>query len=131
MYKLLQKELRYVNPIGNGDKAIIELSGFNASKEPLPHAIPDAPLIKKVVEGKTPNSAKIILVPMGRGLFYTIETTTTPDDENSWKTELLSTNSKKLVLEDLNSEGKIFIRIAAGNARGQGDWSEIKSFISQ
>src|SRR3990172_3419705 len=44
-------EAKYVDGIANGDEAIILSSGFNHSKQPQPHGIPDAPENVKIKSG--------------------------------------------------------------------------------
>ncbi len=131
IYNLLLDEIIYVDGIALGNKVLIEKSGFDASKEPEPHNIPAAPVIKKVKDGSTPHSSKINIQNMGIGLTYKVQTSSKADDEASFVTALETTNSKKLVLENLQKGVEIFIRIAASNRRGQGDWSELAAFIPQ
>jgi len=131
VYNLLINEgIPYVNSIANGDQSLINLSGFRASKEPTPRGIPAKVVIKKVTDGKTPQSAKIYLENMGTGLTYKVQTSSVVQGAApSFVPVMDSTSSKKLVLENLEKGKEILIRIAASNTKGTGDWSEPYSFI--
>ena len=126
---LLRTESNYVNTIANGDRAIILLSGFDASNEPAPHAIPDKVIIKRIEDGKTAHSAKIFIVPADAGLLYTVQMYKITDTTKTFVTVLKATNSRKLVLENLDRGVEIFIQVCAMNARGEGDWSETSAFM--
>lgn len=131
VYNLLINEgIPYVNSIANGDQAIINLSGFRANKEPTPKGIPAKVVIKKVTDGKTPESAKITLANMGSGLSYKVQiSVVVPGTAPSFAPAMESTSSRRLVLDSLEKGKEILIRVAASNTKGTGDWSEPYSFI--
>jgi hypothetical protein len=131
VYNLLINEaIPYVNSLANGDEAIINLSGFRANKAPTPKGIPDKVVIKKVTDGKAPETAKITIENMGIGLMYKVQiSTVTPGAEPSFAPAMESTSSRKLVLENLVKGREILIRVAASNTKGTGEWSESYSFI--
>jgi hypothetical protein len=60
---------------------------------------------------------------------YKVETTTTPDDAESWETELDYGSLKKLEIRDKAAAQKIYIRVYGGNTHGWGPPSEPMSFI--
>jgi hypothetical protein len=127
---LINKGIPYVNSIANGDQAIINLSGFRANKAPTPKGIPAKVVIKKVTDGDTNESAKIIIANMGSGLTYKVQTSVVVKGAApSYIPAMESTSSRKLVLENLEKGKEILIRIAASNTKGMGDWSEPYSFI--
>jgi len=131
VHAMLNNETRYVNTVANGDQSTILLSGFDASNEPVPHPIPDKVVIKRIEDGPTTHSAKIFIMPAGRNLDFTVQTTTTPNDETTYKTVLATGNSKQLLLENLVRGQEIYVRINARNAAGTGDWSDAHSFIAR
>jgi len=132
LYNMLKNELIYVNKRGNYDRAILILSGFPVNKFPEPQPIPDKVVIKRVEDGKEPNTAKFFIMQIGqRYVFYNIQTTLTPDDETSWKTLVTVKSSMKLIVPGLENQVLMWYRIAAGNAHGMGQWSNRISFISQ
>jgi hypothetical protein len=70
------------------------LSGFRANKEPTPKGIPGKVVIKKVTDGKSPQSANIIIANMGNGLFYKVQTSAViPGSEPSFAPTLETTSS--------------------------------------
>lgn len=131
VYNLLINEaIPYVNSIANGDESLIYLSGFRANKAPTPKGIPAKVVIKKVIDGKTPQSAKITLENMGSGLTYKVQVSVVvPGAAPSFAPAMESTSSRRLVLESLEKGKEILIRVAASNTKGTGDWSEPYSFI--
>lgn len=129
---LINDAIPYVNSIANGDQSIINLSGFRANKEPSPKGIPAKVVIKKVIDGKSPNSAKIIIENMGSELLYKVQTSPyVAGSEPSFAPALETTSSRKLLLENLTKGREILIRVAASNTKGMGEWSENYSFISR
>ncbi len=127
---LIDKAIPYVNSIANGDQALINLSGFRANKAPSPKGIPAKVVIKKITDGGTPESAKIIIANMGSGLMYKVQTSPVVQGAApSYAPAIETTSSKKLVLPNLEKGKEILIRIAASNSKGTGDWSEPYSFI--
>ena len=51
VYNMLHDELPYIDSVAKGVKSVIELF-CDASEEPQPHAVPDAPVIDRIVDGK-------------------------------------------------------------------------------
>jgi hypothetical protein len=138
VYGMLLAESNYVNSVAKGDKAIILLSGFDVSAEPSPHPVPDVPVIKRIEDGNAPHSAKIFLAKITSPLLTTrekltfiVQMCTDDSKEENWKTVLQTQNSKSLILLSLVRKEEYLFRIAVMNARGQSDWSETASFVSQ
>ena len=138
VFGMLKTETNYVNGIAKGDRAVILLSGFDASNEPTPQHIPDAPVIKRIENGSSPHSAKILLAKTSSPLntekirlTFIVQMTEDDSMEENWKIVLQTQNSKKLIFINLARGKEIFFRIAAMNAHGQSDWSETANFIPQ
>ena len=136
VHGLLKTELTYVNGIAKNDKDLILLSGFDASNEPTPAAIPDVPVIKSIEDGETNGSAKILLAKTSSPLLSTptkrtfiVEMTTDATDDTTYAIVLLTGSSKNLVIPNLIRGVEVFIRIAAMNAKGQSKYSSVVSFI--
>jgi hypothetical protein len=135
---MLQLERNYVNFVAQGDRAIILLSGFDASNDPLPLPIPDAPAIRRIDDGLIPLSAKILLVNQSgpvivkkRNLWYIVQMSTTPLEQDSFKTVLFTSNSRKLIITGLIRLQEVFFRVAVLNAHGQGNWSPCVPFVAR
>jgi hypothetical protein len=60
---------------------------------------------------------------------YKVETTTTPDDPESWETQIDYGSLKRLEIRDLTAAQKIYVRVSAGNTHGWRTPSEPMSFI--
>ena len=136
VHSLLKTELTYVNGIAKNDKDTILLSGFDASNEPTPAAIPDMPVIKSIEDGETSGSAKILLAKTSSPLLSTptkrtfiVEMTTDGTDDSSFKIVLMTGSSKNLVIPNLLRGVEVFIRISAMNAKGQSQYSVVVPFI--
>ena len=132
LYAMLQQGLVYVNKIGNHDRGILALSGYPVSAEPAPRPIPEQVVIKRIVDGKESNSAKIYIDPIGQtDVRFEIQATTTPDVLTSWHEVLGESNSFQLIISNLVLDQKVWYRVRACNANGNGAWSVAVSFISQ
>ena len=128
VYNLLKDLIVYVNKVAKGNQAVIILSGFDYNNEPVEHDIPGKALIKRIVDGSTPCSAKIHLDAVPDADRYRVETSTTPHDAESWKWALDAARNK-LELQKLERGKELFIRVTAGNTHGYGIPSESVGFI--
>ncbi|MBI3500909.1 MAG: fibronectin type III domain-containing protein [Bacteroidetes bacterium] len=144
VYDMLNLKLRpYVKQIANGDLTVINKSGFDNNAQPQKSAVPDSPVIKKITEGKEAHTAKIFLdrkkkkalaaekatQKSTKGNTYSAQTTTTPDNEESWKTVLEAVSSTKLIIPNVTA--KIFVRVYAINAAGKSKPSNPFPFTQQ
>ena len=151
VFDLLTKECIYVNSVANGNKVLIDKSGFDAAKEAEPHGIPGTPVIKKVEDGEVPKSAKILLVrPLPKGLRYNVQllnleksgtdplTLTKADagedfdiDGLPWVIVLDSVSSTELLLTDLKRGKEIAIRVQAEDRSKKSGWSDPYLFMAR
>ncbi len=132
VYNLLQNEIIYVDGVAKGNKVLIDESGFDASLEPHVHTNPDKPVIKKIVDGKAPATAKILIEKgLGTGLLFTAQTTLTPAVESSWVTMLDHVSRPKLILIGLVRAQEIFVRVRAADGSLKGDYSTPVPFIAR
>lgn len=129
VYGMLKSLILSVNRIAAGDTAIILLSGFDCNNEPTQHDIPAKAVIKRIEDGSVACSAKIFMDALPDADRYKVETTTTPDDAESWETEIDFGGLKKLEIRDLEAAQKIYIRVSGGNTHGWGASSEPMAFI--
>ena len=129
VYGMLKSLLIYVNKVANGDMSTILLSGFDCNNEPVQHGVPAKAVIKRLEDGSVPCSIKIFMDALTDADRYKVETTTTPDDEESWVTQLDFGSLKKLEIRDLPAAQKIYIRVSGGNTHGWGTPSEPMAFI--
>lgn len=129
VYNMLKSLIIYVNKVADGDIAVILLSGFDCNSEPVQHDIPGKALIKRIEDGSVSCSAKIYVETLYDADRYKVETTTTQDDAESWKTALDFGGLNKLEIRDLTAAQKIYIRVSGGNTHGWGSPSEPFAFI--
>ena len=130
--------LNYVNGLYKGNKVKLLASGFDVVDEAVPQDIPPVPVVSRMEAGNQPHSVRFIIKrtpatpgKKRRGVTYIIEMTTTPDDEKTFKPVLIINNQFKLLVTNLTRGTEYSFRLAAKNARGQSDWTEIFSFIAQ
>ena len=129
VHNMLKSILLYVNKVANGDKAIILLSGFDCNDEPMQHDIPGKALIKRLEDGSVPCSVKIFMDALTDADRYKVETTSTPNNADSWETQIDFGGLKKLEIKNLESAETIYIRVSGGNTHGWGVPSEPMAFI--
>jgi len=129
VYIMLKSLLSYVNKVAAGDIAIILLSGFDCNNDPIQHDVPGKAVIKRLEDGSVPCSIKIFMDALADADRYKVETTITPDDAESWETELDFGSLKKLEIRDKVALQKIYVRVSGGNTHGWGVPSEPMAFI--
>ena len=128
--------LYYVNQLYKGNKENILASGFFASDEPNPRVAPTVPVIRRMtMTDLAEHIAKIYLAPFpkvkgGRGVVnYILQMTIGPAEEANYQTILITTNSRKLLIEQLERGKEIHVRVAASNSRGTSAWSAVVDFM--
>jgi len=129
VYSMLKSLIIYVNKVADGDIGIILLSGFDCNNEPVQHDIPGKAVIKRLEDGSVPCSIKIYMDALPDADRYKVETTITPNDPESWETEIDYGSLKRLEIRNLTAAQKIYIRVSGGNTHGWGTPSEPMAFI--
>jgi len=129
VYQLLKYAAQYVSRVADGEREVILLSGFSANSEPAQGKAPGQARIRAIKDGKLPQSAKIILEPLGMPVRLQIQLSTDSSDATAWKLVLETTDSTKVELNGLERGKEIYFRVVALNKYGQGEWSEATSFI--
>ena len=129
VYTILKEALILVNKIAKGDKATILLSGFDSNEEYTEHDVPEKPIIKRIVDGKTLQSAKIYADAVLYADRYKLEMSENPADTGSWKTVIDPASVFKLELGNLTRAVEVWFRITAGNCHGWGIASDAVGFI--
>jgi predicted RNA-binding protein with TRAM domain len=129
VYGMLKDFLIFVNKVAQGDKATILLSGFDCNEEFTVHNIPEKPVIKRIEDGRTPNSAKIFVDAVTDADRYKVEINTIANDAAGWKTVLDPASIFTLEIANLSRGVEIWIRVTAGNCHGWGTASDAIGFI--
>jgi hypothetical protein len=133
----------YSKPICGNNKANIALSGFDASNQPMPTAIPPMPVIKKVTEGLEAGTYKVLLERASKkklGVIKAIQgkghpryfVQTTPSISTNpvvWTTVLESAPMTRLIFSGLTA--KVWVRVYAMNAAGKSQPSAPFPFTPQ
>jgi len=131
VYASIKSLCFYVNKIAKGDKTIIGISGFDCKQEASEHPIPDKAIIKRIEDGSTEHSAKILVFVLDSADRYNVEITTTPIDSESWKLVLNAVSSKKLEITGLTRGQEIWFRVTGGNTHGWGPHGDAVAFVPQ
>jgi hypothetical protein len=133
----------YAGPVCAHDLVNIGLSGFDASDQPMPTAVPAQPVIKKVTEGKEAGTYKVYLeraktkklgvvkASQGKGdVRYTVQIATSiTTNPVVWTTVVEAAASTKLVFTGLT--GKVWVRVYGINTAGKGQPSAPFPFTPQ
>jgi hypothetical protein len=120
--------LPYVNGLYRGDRSNLLLSGYDVADESMPHPVPDAPIIKSIVRGKLPHSAKINLEktknPLGKKreklTYFVLRADADGPDEN-FKLVLTTTSMFKLVVTHLTPDKLNVFKVYVSNATGSSE----------
>jgi len=138
LFFLINKLLFYVNSLYLDDAVNLSASGFDLNKTPTAHGSPMTQIISDVVEGDEPFTAHIILEKVvGETALdkvaqsYLLQMAIGSDEEEKFITILATNDSQKLIAKNIKGGVEVFFRVAATNAAGLGNWSNIVSFIHQ
>jgi hypothetical protein len=131
VYLMLKKLQAYVTKVADGERITILLSGFDANEEAAPHPVPEKVVVRSVDFGDVIHSARIRIETLKNVRTYKVEQSLTPSEENSWKLAVDNVSSRELNVKGLIRAQEIWFRVAAGNARGWGEWSEPVAFIAK
>jgi hypothetical protein len=119
----------YVTAVASGDIDVMLSSGFSMCKQRAKKPIPDAISSIKVMPGNEPHSWKVYWKGDMSCRDYELEYCMNPEDPNAWK--LYGFTSKNyLQVKNLEYGKKYFFRVAACNAAGRGQWSNVLSFLA-
>ncbi|MHB8261724.1 MAG: fibronectin type III domain-containing protein [Bacteroidia bacterium] len=138
VHGLLKQGLPGVNKVADGDKDTILLSGYDASKEKEPAAIPNEPVIEKIKEGPIHGSLKIFLAKVTSTLLQKhvkrtliVEMKLHSADESEFKIVLFTGSKFKLIIPNLTKGVEVDIRVSAMNAKGTSKHSNVVSYTPQ
>ena len=129
VYNMLKSLIIYVNKVADGELSVILLSGFDSNSEPVQHNVPGKAVINRLEDGSVSCSVKIYMDALSDADRYKVETTTTPDDVESWETQIDFGGKNKLEIRNRIAAQKIYIRVMGGNTHGWGIPSEPMAFI--
>ncbi|MEI7731217.1 MAG: fibronectin type III domain-containing protein [Verrucomicrobiota bacterium] len=118
---------RYLQTKSGGDQTILESTGYDLAKAPVPNpTVPDAPLNLKVVGGKLPGSVVASAKsPRGARSFevqYCLGDTSVPAN---WKVGARPGTCNKIKFGGLERAKDYSFRICAFGKDGPGPWSDV------
>jgi hypothetical protein len=138
VHGLLKAGLPYVNLISAGDDSIILLSGYDKSLDKEPAAIPNIPVVSKIIEGPIHGSIKIELAINHSPLLVKkvkrtliVEMKPTGTDDTNYKIVLLTGSGKKLIVPNMTKGVEQDFCVSAMNAKGTSKRSNVVSYIPQ
>jgi hypothetical protein len=131
-FKMLRKLVNYVNGLYEDMPVELEKSGFDTNAIPTPHALPDQPIIKKIIKGNEPGTIIIKLAPFTgldknkreRRTFIVLVFADAVTQE--FDTVFTGTNSRKIVVENVPLMTTLYYTVIIRNAAGP---SELASKI--
>lgn len=116
----------YVNSIAMGNPSLLETSGFEMAKPPIPHAVPGA-VFKLVCKPTNPtDSVKLAWKAEKVRDYYTIQMRI--GATGTWA-EVGTSTKPTFTVPHLPGKQEVFFRVAAVNAAGKGLWSNVQMFI--
>jgi len=119
----------YVQDASGGDEVIILGAGMSVRKTPTPRPLPEVPQNVRILLNEKTGEFSLAWNPSKYADYYVLETSTTPDVEESWTFAANSARATTIVLKGLPSLKISWVRIAAANYRGQSAWSETASKV--
>lgn len=131
VYDLLKAQVDYVNKVAKGAKETILVSGFDVNNDNEDAELPGHITIKGIAAGKEEGTVKVNIEVDENATMYHLEMTETPNDESSYKTVIITTNSRALLARNITKKKEFFFRVSAGNSVGWGIHSNVTSFILQ
>jgi len=138
LFDVLQDEyVPYVNGLYKGNPVKLLLSGLPISSDPVPHGIPETPVIKRVDNGPEPHSAKIFLAkttsPLKKQrekLTYCVYMSTDPSMlPESFRLVLTTTSQRKLIVKGLTRGSEVAFAVTSRNSAGVSKMSDAAKFI--
>jgi hypothetical protein len=137
VFDMLQKNLHYTNILHEGDEVNLTLSGFPLSKNYERHGIPEQRVIKKIIKGDEPSSAKIILAkttgPQNEKkerLNYYLWMSEAGVNEDQMRIILITQNQFKLIALNLVYRKEYIFAVSCSNAAGGAELSTKVKYLA-
>lgn len=136
LFTSLGKLILYANGLYRGDTECLALSGFDLSSDPVPHPIPEKPVIDRIEKGRLPISMKIFLVKKSgthkkESFTYFVQVAEVGGETLVYKDVLQTKSMYKLLIPNCVKGKELSVRVSKSNSRGTSDWSSPVTFIPQ
>jgi len=105
------------------DPAVMLAAGLDIAKEKRPVGRPDAPSQLRAVPTDFEGEVRLRWKRSVRRCWFDVQATTDPAATTGWK-KILTCFKQSCEVKELKSGVKYWFRISAGNAHGQGPWSQ-------
>jgi hypothetical protein len=121
--RLLAQLAGYVTSVSAGDEAIIQSAGMDVRAVPGTSVVPSQPEGLSATAGDHDGTMDLSWDPVVEAASYVIDSSADPPTATSWQHLGVSTKST-FTVPGLTSGARIWFRVAAVNANGQGPWSD-------
>ena len=123
---LLQKLGRYVREVSEGDRAVIQSSGFTCSSDRRPGDIPEIPLHVMLRNGQLSGELKLSFSKVEGARLYEYRYAKMPatGTEPVWSDRFTTSNSRGTVISGLTRVTEYLVQVRALNNHGASDWSQ-------
>ncbi len=121
--KLIAKAVAYVTAVAGGSELIIQSAGMDVRATPVSATIPAQPQGLAATAGDNDGAMDLSWDPVSDAASYALEKSPDPPTANSWTHAGVSTKST-FTITGLQSGARLWFRVAAVNAAGQGAWSD-------
>jgi hypothetical protein len=128
LLNLLDTEASYVENIANGDETKIMSAGFDVRKASTPVGEVDAPKGLLATEGKKTGEILCTWKTVKGAKSYNVEHNADITNAETWKFAM-SVTKATCTLTDLESGSRIWVRVLALGAAGEGPWSDVATKI--
>lgn len=125
---LLRQEGTYVEIIAEGDESIILSSGFDVKHNATPTNILNAPLSLLAVEGNGAGELVCTWQSVKGAKAYNVEQSLDISNPNNWQ-HVQTVTKIRCVVKGLSSGARMWFRVAAVGAVGEGAFSDVTTRI--
>lgn len=121
--KLIAKAVGYVTAVAGGAELIIQSAAMDVRATPGTGTIPSQPQGLSATASDSDGAMDLSWDPVSEAASYAIEKSPDPPTASSWTHAGVSTRST-FTVTGLQSGARLWFRVAAVNAAGQGAWSD-------
>ncbi len=122
---LLKKLGAYVADVADGDLAVIQASGFDASAGQGAGTVPGQPLGVRLLNGRLASTLQLTFfqVPGARLYEYRYAQVPVGGAGPDWSDRIVTSNSRITIIAGLQRVTEYMVQVRAVNNYGPGDWS--------
>jgi hypothetical protein len=121
--RLMTQAVGYVTAVSGGNEEIIQSAGMDLRATPGTSTAPSLPAALSATAGDLDGAIDLSWDPVVGAASYVIEMSPDPPTATSWNHKGVSTKST-FTVAGLTSGTRLWFRVAAVNANGQGPWTD-------